>query len=346
MNNSRRRVAVSLLTITACAGLALTGCSAADDSGGDPGSLHIGAFVLATANAYAQQNMTGVKEAAEAAGDVKVTFFDGKFSGPTQLAQIQDAVASGKYDGFVVFANDGVAVIPGVEDAAAADIPVVAAYAPIGEDINTAKPQVDGVIGTVWHPNEPDGRAIADLTIAACKTEHADADPCKVAYVSGGNAVLFEQAKLKAFEAQIGQADVPIKLVAQQEGNFLVEDGRKAAENIIQANPDVDVIATSADQMTYGAQQAVEDAGLTGISLIGVGASKEGVAAVDSGAWFGTTVFLPVDEGKISTEMLIKSIRGEKIAENEVDVVSLSPIGRVYTRDSQGDFTPQWTSVG
>ncbi|WP_024355654.1 sugar ABC transporter substrate-binding protein [Leucobacter chironomi] len=345
----RKVLAIGALAVSA--GLMLSSCGSPGTTGGEgggggDGTARIGAFLLASANAYAQQNMQGVKDAIEADGNAEVTFFDGEFSGATQLAQIQDAIASGQYDGFVVFVNDGVAIIPGVEEADEAGIPTVAAYAPIGEDISTGEPQVAGVVGTVWHPNEPSGEALGELAISACAEEHPDASPCKVAYISGGNTVLFEQAKLRAFEEIVGKADRPIEIVAQQEGNFLIEDSRTAAENILQANPDVNVIAATADQMTYGAQQAVEDAGLDNVSLVGIGASEEGVAAVDAGEWFGTTVFLPVDEGRLSTEMVLTAVRGGSVSQKNIELLDLSPIGAFYTRDTGGDFTPQWSSVG
>lgn len=348
----KKRKVLALGALAVSAGLMLSSCGSADAGGGgeagggQEGSVRIGAFLLASANAYAQQNMQGVEDAIAADGDAEVTFFDGEFSGATQLAQIQDAIASGQYDGFVVFVNDGVAIIPGVEEADGAGIPTVAAYAPIGEDISTGEPQVAGVVGTVWHPNEPSGEALGELAVSACAEEHADAAPCKVAYISGGNTVLFEQAKLRAFEEVVEQADIAVEIVAQQEGNFLIEDSRTAAENILQANPDVNVIAATADQMTYGAQQAVEDAGLDNVSLVGIGASEEGVAAVDAGDWFGTTVFLPVDEGRLATEMVLAALRGESVEQTNIELLDLSPIGAFYTRGTEGDFEPQWSSVG
>lgn len=307
--------------------------------------IKIGAFVLATANAYSQKNIAGIEEAAKAAGNVDVTIFDGAFDGAKQLTQIQDAVASGGFKGFVVFANSSVAVVPGVTEAAAAGIPVVAAYAPIGADPNNAEPQVEGVVGTVWHPNQQDGEALGQMAVDACKEQHANAAPCKVAYISGGNSILFEQVKLDIYKKIIGEAGVPIELVSQQEGNFVIGDARTATENILQANPDLNVISTSADQMTIGAQQAVEDAGITGISLLGDGASVEGVEAVKAGKWFGTAVFLPVDEGKLATQMLIDKINGKDPAQTVINVRDHSPIGATFTAKTDKPFTAQWSAV-
>ncbi|MBL8580859.1 MAG: sugar ABC transporter substrate-binding protein [Rhizobiaceae bacterium] len=334
------------LSLAASAAAAAILAVASSSSAQDDGRVKIAAFVLATANAYSQQNLAGIEAAAKAAGNVDITVFDGGFDGAKQLGQIQDAVASGGFKGMVVFPNSSVAVVPGVAEAAAAGIPVVAAYAPIGPDANKPEPQVEGVIGTVWHPNLEDGKALGEMAVDACKEQHPDAKPCKVAYISGGNSILFEQIKLEEYKKVIGAADVPIELVAQQEGNFVIGDARTATENILQAHPDLNVISTSADQMTIGAQQAVQDAGLTGISLLGDGASLEGVAAVKDGKWFGTAVFLPVDEGRLATEMLIDKINGKDPQNPVVNVRDHSPVGTVFTAKTTGDFTAQWSAVG
>lgn len=330
------------LALTACSGGSTDGGSGDETAAASGGK--IGAFVLATANAYSQKNIEGVEMAAEEAG-FEVEVFDGAFDGATQLAQMQDAIATGQYAGFVVFPNDGAAVVPGVQEAADAGIPVVAAYAPIGTS-GEEDELIDGVIGTVLHPNAANGTELGELTVQACEEQHADSTPCKVGYISGGNSILFEQVKLEAFKAAIEDSGVDIELVSQQEGNFLVADSRTATENMLQATPDIDVIATSGDQMTIGAQQAVEDAGLTDVSLIGNGASIEGVEQVAAGTWFGTPVFMPIDEGYLPTKMLVDAINGTAPTETFVNVLEAVDAPLAITSENAADFTAQWSAAG
>lgn len=323
-----------------------TGAATTAASGDAGKKVRLAAFILASANSYSQSNLRGVEEAAKAAGNVTVRAFDGRFDGAAQLNQIQDAVASGQYDAFVIFPNDGAAIVPGVEEAADEGIKVVAAYAPIGTDIDTGEPQVDGVLATVWHPNRPNGVELGNLTVEACEAEHADADPCRVAYISGGNAISFEQAKLEDFKRTIEAADQSIELVAQQEGGFLVDPSRTATENILQANKELDVIVTSGDQMTLGAEQAVDDAGREGITLIGNGAAAEGVERIKARKWFGSPVFLAIDEGRQAAQIAIDAVRGRDPAQSEVDVVAESPIGPSFTQRTTDPFEPQWAIGG
>lgn len=63
-------------------------------------------------------------------------------------------------------------------------------------------------------------------------------------------------------------ADAKFKIVGQGWGNWTVEDGLTASEDFITANPDVTAILGENDQMLFGAKQALEAAGLTGVQLV------------------------------------------------------------------------------
>ena len=343
--------AVIALTLAACGGVEGPG-----DEGDDNASsisedadrpVRLAAFLQSTENTYFQADLEGIEAAAEEAsgGEVTVKAFDGQFDSAAQVKQIEDANASGNYDAYVVMANDGAAVTPAVKEAIGQGIPVVAGYVPIGPDITESEPQVDGVVATVWHDEPADGRDLADATIKACEEEHPDADPCQVIEISGGNALPYEAAKLDEFEKQIATADQNIEMVAQQEGNFLRDQARTAAQNMLQANPDVNVIATTGDQMTLGAEDAVKDAGLEGeVTLLGDGASVQGVEAVQQGRWFSTNAYLPFDEGKYSAEIAIDAARGIDPEQTSILLRELSPFGPIYYQSTDQPFDGQWSA--
>jgi ribose transport system substrate-binding protein len=346
---------VTMFVVLAAVLAACGGVSGPEESGGnalqgiskDPNRpVRLAAFIQSTENTYFQADVDGIEAAAkQAKGDVTVQTFDGKFSAPDQVKQIEDANASGNFDAYVVMANDGASVVPAVKEAVSMDIPVVAGYVPIGPDITKSEPQVDGVVATVWHDEPADGTDLADAAIDACKKEHPDADPCTVAYISGGNALPYEKAKLDAFKKEIGTADQNIELVAEQEGNFLRDKARTAAENMLQANPDVNLIATTGDQMTLGAEDAVKGAGKEGdVTLLGDGASVQGIEAVNQDRWFSSNVYLPFDEGKDSAQIAINAARGIEPKQTAILLRQQSPIGPIYTQQTTKHFDPQWSA--
>ncbi len=355
----RSTAPVASVAITAVIALTLVACGGVEGPGeeGDESvstisedaerPVRLAAFLQSTENTYFQADLEGIEAAAEEAtgGEVTVKAFDGQFDSAAQVKQIEDANTSGNYDAYVVMANDGAAVVPAVKEAIGQGIPVVAGYVPIGPDITASEPQIDGVVATVWHDEPADGKDLADAAIRACEEEHPDADPCKVFEISGGNALPYEAAKLEEFEKQLATADQNIEMVAQQEGNFLRDQARTATQNMLQANPDVNVIATTGDQMTLGSEDAVKDAGLEGeVTLLGVGTSVQGVEAVQQGRWFSTNVYLPFDEGKYSAEIAIDAARGIEPEETFILLREDSPVGPIFYQDTEQSFDGQWSA--
>src|ERR1700730_12337479 len=97
-----RALAVTLLVAVA---VAACGGSGSSSGGGENKVKRVAFFGFAAANSFAQATRAGVQEAAQKNG-VQAKFFDPNFDSAKQVAQIQDAVASGQYQAFVVQAND------------------------------------------------------------------------------------------------------------------------------------------------------------------------------------------------------------------------------------------------
>ncbi|WP_279588060.1 sugar ABC transporter substrate-binding protein [Salinibacterium sp. ZJ454] len=340
MRRNTLRCLVSVSAVATC--LLATGCGAS--TAANPSSQEgprIAVFLPALANSYTAGEISGMEKAFGEAG-AEVDFMGADYDGARQLAQIQDAVTSGRYSGFIVQPSDSVAVVPGVRQAAAADIPVVAAYLPVGSDLTTGDPQVDGVISTVWYPTPEVGPALAEMTKAACERDHSDSAPCQVILLTGGNTVTLEQIRIRDFEASIADSD--IEVVAIGEGMFDSAVSRDVATDLILANPNVDVIVSGSDAMTAGAEQALDAAGVDGVSLIGGGASLEGVEAVDDGRWFGTVLEAPFDAGQIYARTILDIVAGKHV-DKVIGVREHLGLPIAHTADSEM-FRPQWSAVG
>lgn len=338
MRNFSARVGYVVAALVVLAGTAALAACGGDDSPGANEDVQIAFFTLATANSYNVAEVEGAEAAAGEMGATIAQVFDGKFDASAQVAQLQDATTSGKYDAFVLLANDGNVVAPAVEEAIAKGIKVVAVYTPIGSDIDSIELQTEGLVATVANPISGNGAGLAEATIDAC----ADADPCNVVYVSGGFTIPFEAKKFEAFKAAIADHD-QIVLKGQAEAGFLREEGYKVAQDLLQANSDITVFVTSGDQMTFGAEQAMQDAGKSGIKLIGNGASEEAVEAVCDGRWHSSYVYLPYSEAKEGTELAIQAVRGELSDYVAIDPnAEMSEIGAFFDEGDCGNFEAEW----
>jgi ribose transport system substrate-binding protein len=263
-------------------------------------------FGFAAANSFAQATWSGVKQAAKAQG-VSAKFFDPNFNAQTQVSQIQDATTSGQYQAFVIQANDGNAVIPAIQQAVKKGIAVVAEFTPIGSNYASLKPPISGVTFVGESPVH-NGTELGALGIAACK----GLNPCNVAYLEGFKSLPLDNARTAAVKKELATAS-NVKLVADVEGGYTQATGLKAAQDVLQAHSDVNVLIGSA-QAIEGAQQAVKKAGKTGqIKLIGNGGSCQAVAGVKSGAWFATYALPETTSGFKATQLAIQAGNGQKI---------------------------------
>jgi ribose transport system substrate-binding protein len=267
-----------------------------------------------------------------------VTVFDAVYDASKQLTQVQDAITSKKFDAFVISAVDGNALVPEIKKAISAGIRVACISAPCGPDLTSLKPQVKGLTVHAGHSFVTSGRIIGDQIVAACAT----LDPCKVVYVPGLFSYPGDKIRIDALHATLGKHRA-IEIVSEQEGKYLAETARTAMLNILQAHPDVNVAATSGDQMAFGIEQAVNAAHLDGkLKIIGNGASVLGVSAVRAGRWYATIVLLPSTEGRVATDSVIRAARGAVGLPTSIDVQRLSPIGPFVTKATVGTFKPEW----
>jgi ribose transport system substrate-binding protein len=289
-------------------------------------------FGFAAANSFAQATWAGVKQTAKTNG-VTAKFFDPNFNAQTQVSQIQDAITTGRYQAFVIQANDGNAVIPAIKQALAAHISVVAEFTPVGSNYGTIKPPLAGMTfvgeAPVWN-----GQSLGKLGIAACK----GVDPCNVAYLEGFKSLPLDNARTEAVKKTLAGAS-NVKLAADVEGGYTQASGLKAAQDVLQAHPDINVMIGSS-QAIEGAQQAVKTAGKLGkIKLIGNGGSCQAIAGVRNGTWFATYIIAEKSSGAKATQFAIDAGNGKKVPASFDSRKLQNPIG---TKANLGKFKAQY----
>jgi ribose transport system substrate-binding protein len=263
-------------------------------------------FGFAASNSFAQATWKGVQQVAKACG-ATAKFFDPNFVATTQVNQMEDAITTGQYQVFIVQANDGLAVVPAVERAIRQGITVVGEFTQIGSRYDTIQPQVPGLI-FVGEGSVQNGHSLGQLGTEACK----GLNPCKVAYLQGFKTLPLDNARTAAVLQTLKTAP-NVQLVATLQGGYTQSTGLAAAQDVLSAHPDVNVIIGSS-QAIEGAQLAIKRAGKLGkIKLIGNGGSCQAIAGVKSGAWFASYIIAESSDGAIATKFGIQAANGMQV---------------------------------
>ena len=146
---------------------------------------------------------------------------------------------------------------------------MVGEFTPVGTSYDTIEPQVEGMT-FVGEPPTENGTALGELGVAGLRGQGPL--PGRLPRGLQGAA-----ARQRAHRRGQGRArrGAEVELVASVEGGYTQDTGLKAAQNVLQAHPDVNVMIGSS-QAIAGAEQAVEDAG-GDVALVGNGGSRQAV---------------------------------------------------------------------
>lgn len=309
-----------------------------EDTAVEEETVRVADFLLVRANEYEQAKSDGIESMLNEF-NAEVDTYACEFDTQEQINQIQDAITMGVYDAFIIWPNDSNAVVPIIEEAVEAGI-VVIGVGVIGPDTRSLEPYPEGVTSIIantgWGVGTWLGRAVVDA---------ADGQPAKVAYLMGSQAFTVDQDRYEALLEVI--EDYPeIEVVSLQEGAYRRDTSREVMQNVFQANPDINIIVSSGDQMTLGAFDAAEDMGIAdNIKFIGNGCSIQGWEAIRDGKLFGSYADIPYTQGQIALEMAVRAVRGEDVPPT-IDLEHLSPphpaSGPLITIDVIDEFDAQW----
>jgi ribose transport system substrate-binding protein len=333
--------ALAALTLVAAA----CGSSSAGTSSGSSGPVKV-AWVMVLANSYTQAMLQGAQAAAKGK-NVQFVKYDTGFSAQTQYNDIETIVSQHNVQGILLQPNDQVGIAPAVKAAIKAGIQVVTLNVPIGPSATTFEPQIPGLAASVLTPQVTWGHQLGEMTIDACK----GISPCRVAFIAGEIGTSGDDNMIAGFKAELASyksttaSDSNVDVVAiQGGGEFLPGPAEGVAKNLLTADPNINVILSTGDQMTHGAELAVDALHMQGkVKLIGLGASDYGIAAVRAGRWYGTVVTLPQSIGRIGLGVLLNHIANPKLGPQGIDPATYTHQNPLITKADIGNFQAQWT---
>jgi ribose transport system substrate-binding protein len=347
--DTRLRAGSLLVAASAATALALSGCGSgtatSSSSGGGSGGgkvYHVAFLAASSQNAYNQAVYQGVQQEAKKLGNVQVSIYDGKFDGQTQFNQMQTVAASGKFQGIVIVPQDTVSIGAAVGSAQAQHIPVVTALFPIGPNLTQLKPQVPGVVATVASPPAVGATKQAQQVVAYCQNKN----PCRTVILIGLLSAPFDKVRYDAYRAVLDKHP-NIKVVSTLQGGYDRNQSLSAMQDALQANHQIDVLLSNADQMTEGAQIALQSAGLNvkNMFLTGAGGTTEAVQAVRQGLWKTDYLNFPVTQGEQSMQQVYNAMTGKPV-QSVVDsdkTAPFNPFADKSVLDAHPSFKGEWS---
>jgi ribose transport system substrate-binding protein len=337
-------VVAAVVGVSACGGSDSGGASTSSSGGSTAAAstakhVNIAHFVAIQANPVEQVIIKSAKDTAKA-NNATVTTFDSNNDVQRELANCQDAIASKKYDAFILKAVSGPPLISCARQAMDAGIPVVVQGTALGPK-QTTEPQVPGIVGSAVTLSTTNGVAVADLTNRAC--QKAKADPCKIIYLFGPVAFDYASITRKTFNDTVKAKYPNIQVVAQAAANFDPDTGAQQARQLLQVHPDVNVVVNDSDPVAIATEKVVADLHKDKIITVGAGGSKVGADAIKAGKQFGDTVILPATEARAATLMAIKAARKQNVGDTTIDVTKdLSPVGTIVDQSNVDKYKPEW----
>ena len=258
--NLTRKCLIFLLVVLGC--FYLTGC-------GGSGAGEAGKVIYANHNdddAFAMHLKNTFAEKAKAAG-LEVEFLNGKGDSNLQIDQLNEAIAN-KAAAIVLLAMDGTSIVPTVEKAREAGIPVVI----MNRDVNDPK-----VIGSLSDDREA-GRMQGEFMAKNLPPN------AKIVYLMGESFLSVAVKRWEGFKEACLDKRPDIQLLASVDGSWSRAEGMKAMTLWLSFFPEIHGVVAANDEMALGAIQALKAANrLQGCLVTGVDATPDGLAAVEAG---------------------------------------------------------------
>jgi ribose transport system substrate-binding protein len=220
--------------------------------------------------------------------------------------QIKDFIVK-KVSAIVLSPCDSKSIIPVIQEANSAGIPVFTVDIPCNE------PGVK-IVTQIATDNFGGGREAASAMIEA------------LGEAGGKVAILhFKQAescqlRVKGFRAGIeahnASSTAKIEIVSELEAGGAKDMGYKAAEDSLQAHPDLRGIFAINDPSALGARAALEKAGKTEqVVIIGFDGQPEGKQAIKEGKIYADPIQFPDQMGIRIVDAIIRHSKGETLPE-------------------------------
>ena len=283
----------------------VVGCQRGGGGGGE-GGQRIGLSVSTLNNPFFVSLRDGAQQAADDAG-AELVVSDAQNDTAQQQDDVQNFISQ-QVSAILVNPVDSDAVVPAVEAANDAGIPVIAL---------DRKASGGDVVATIASDNVQGGRMAGEELIRLVGSGN-------VAQLEGIPGTDPARDRGQGFQEAI-DTQSSVKVVASQTADFDRSEGLTVTENIMQANSDIKGIFAQNDEMALGAVQALGDQAGDDVKIAGFDGGEDALNAIQDGTMNATIAQQPDKMGSLGVETAISVINGESVEENipvEVNLVT------------------------
>jgi ribose transport system substrate-binding protein len=239
----------------------------------------------------------GAQAAADAAG-VELIVVDAQDDSAREATNIEDLIQRG-VDALLINPTDADAIVPSIERANAAGIPVftIDRAASGGE-----------IVSHIASDNVAGGRMAAEFL---CTALGGEGMVVELEGIAGTSAA---RDRGQGFNEYMSSECAGVEIVARQTANFNRAEGLTVFENILEAQPVIDGVFAHNDEMILGAIEAARAANRAGeIVFVGFDAIDDAVAAVEAGDLAATVAQQPSEMGRLGIETAVRYLNGETV---------------------------------
>ncbi len=323
------------LALSACAsGASQSGEAASGDATGASGEttafeakdpLTIGYSVYDLQNPYWQSYAAGVEAGAEEVG-VEAIIADQKSSQQEQVSGSLDLINQ-NISGLVITPVQPSALPATIDAAHEAKIPVVVADIGVAGDYDAY----------ILSNNYNGGELAAEHVIE----ELGDVEGThKVGVIELHAGSVVGEERVAGFVDRLSEED-NFEIVSQLDGNDTVDGGFAAAQDMLSANPDLEVIYAANDDSAIGASRAMETAGVSvqdGFVLIGFDGNDAALDLIEQGGMSGTVAQDPFGQGKQAVETVLALLEGEEPGYSDAETKTVFFPVEMVTGENVAEF--------
>jgi ribose transport system substrate-binding protein len=296
---------------------AVDGAQAAGDSKGKKvimlQSFAAHPYVVAIIKSFRERAATyGMDVTVQAAG----------FDAALQARQIDDAIAR-KYDLLVIQAVSEQGVLPSLERAKQAGIPVILSNNPIKDGTE------DMYVSFVGQDQHQMGVIAGKAIVAALKASGRDGG--RIALITGALSEGLGPRRLAGIKEAIA-ANPKIEIAAVEDGHWDTATSERIAGQLyakFAASGGLDLVYGMADNQAVAAIKAAQTAGIAvgegpkQLVVVGGNCLKEGIDAIKAGQMYATLSQIPTDLGEKEADAVNDYFTGKALPKNDLLPVEL-----------------------